>query len=206
MDEDVLKSKDTINTFMINLIDSRIKSILKTISLNYPEKFSKILIDKEVEYIKKHIVLEYLNIINIKDDKLDVKHIIKKKIIKIKHIQIKNIVVKPFEKLIEKPVVKKRIINIEEQCSGRVWTDSIFSKKNKEKINNIETKYKVIDYKDIDLEDFTKKYIIGSRCSKSKIKENKYCKLHANHLIHGDYFEIPSKELCYHFIKDGKYL
>ena len=46
MDEDVLKSKDTINTFMINLIDSRIKSILKTISLNYPEKFSKILIDK----------------------------------------------------------------------------------------------------------------------------------------------------------------
>ena len=76
----------------------------------------------------------------------------------------------------------------------------------KEKINNIETKYKVIDYKDIDLEEFTKKYIIGSRCSKSKIKENKYCKLHANHLIHGDYFEIPSKELCYHFIKDGKYL
>jgi hypothetical protein len=38
------------------------------------------------------------------------------------------------------------------------------------------------------------------------MEKNKYCKLHANHLIHGDYLEIPSKELCYHFIKDGKYL
>ena len=31
-------------------------------------------------------------------------------------------------------------------------------------------------------------------------------KLHNNHLIHGDYLESPNQELCYHFMKDGKYL
>ena len=37
-------------------------------------------------------------------------------------------------------------------------------------------------------------------------KDNNYCNLHSKHLIHGDYSETPNKELCYHFIKDGKYL
>lgn len=195
MEEGVsLEYKDTIN----NIIDFRLKSILEIISLNYPEKFSKKLIDKEFEYIKKHIILEKINTINtedniLDDNEIDEKHIIKNKIIKIKHIQIKHSVV-------------KKVINIEEQCLGRVWNDSIFSRKTQKKINNIETKYKVLNYKDINLEEFTKKYIIGSRCSKLKIKEGKYCKLHTKHLIHGDYLEIPSKELCYHFIKDGKYL
>jgi hypothetical protein len=32
------------------------------------------LIDKEFEYIKKHILLEQINIINTKDDKLDTKN------------------------------------------------------------------------------------------------------------------------------------
>ena len=205
MDEYVLsETKETINTFISTIIDSRIKSILETISLNYPEKFSKILIDKEFEYIKKHIILEKsnkintINTINADDENIDEtivkKHIIKKKLIKIKHIHI------------NKPILKKKIINIEEQCTGRVWNDSIFSKQNMKKINDIESKYKVLDYKDIDLKSFTEKYVIGSRCSKSKLKGEKYCKLHTNHLIHGDYLEIPSKELCYHFIKDGKYL
>ena len=74
------------------------------------------------------------------------------------------------------------------------------------KVNDIENKYKVIDYKHIDLNAFTDKYVIGSRCSKKKCKDIQYCNLHSEHLIHGDYLEIPSKELCYHFIKDGKYL
>jgi len=206
MDKDVLlETKETINTFISTIIDSRIKSILETISLNYPAKFSKILIDKEFEYIKKHIIIEKsnkINTINANDETIDEKidekivkkHIIKKKLIKIKHIHI------------NKHKVKKKIINIEEQCTGRVWNDFIFSKQNMKKINDIESKYKVLHYKDIDLKSFTDKYLIGSRCSKSKLKDSKYCKLHSNHLIHGDYLEIPSKELCYHFIKDGKYL
>ena len=41
---------------------------------------------------------------------------------------------------------------------------------------------------------------------KNRFNDNKYCKLHSNHLIHGDYLESPNKELCYHFMKDGKYL
>lgn len=214
MEEDILlESKesinttdttDTINTIINNIIDSRIKGILETINLNYPNKFNKKLVEREFEYIKKHIILDKINKKTIDDtdkldklynlDKLDNKHIIKKKLIKIKHIEI------------QKPVVKKRIISIENQCSARVWNDSIFLKKNMKKVNDIENKYKVIDYKHIDLNAFTDKYVIGSRCCKAKVKENKYCNLHSEHLIHGDYLEIPSKELCYHFIKDGKYL
>ena len=56
------------------------------------------------------------------------------------------------------------------------------------------------------LKSFIDKYVIGSRCLKTKCKDIQYCNLHSEHLIHGDYLEIPSKELCYHFIKDGKYL
>ena len=41
---------------------------------------------------------------------------------------------------------------------------------------------------------------------KIKYKDNIYCKLHTQHLIHGNYKDIPSQELCYHFMKDGKYL
>lgn len=195
MEEDISlkskESKDTINTIINNIIDSRIKNLLEIISLNYSDKFNKKLIENEYEYIKKHVILDKQKIANAK-----------KKIINIKKIkQTKQ------TKQTSEPLVKKRIIiNIEEQCSGRVWNDFIFFKKNMKKINDIEDKYKVLDYKYIDLKSFTDKYIIGSRCSNAKIKDEKYCNLHSKHLIHGDYLEIPSKELCYHFIKDGKYL
>jgi len=74
------------------------------------------------------------------------------------------------------------------------------------KLNNIDNKFKVDDFNDLDIDDFNSKYIIGLRCSRNKDNKNKYCKTHTKHLIHGDYLELPDKELCYHFIKDGKYL
>ena len=74
------------------------------------------------------------------------------------------------------------------------------------KINNVEDKFKIDDFIDLDIKDFNSKYTIGTRCSKTKMQNGKYCKLHNKHLIHGDYLEIPNKELCYHFMKDGKYL
>ena len=66
--------------------------------------------------------------------------------------------------------------------------------------------FKVIDFKNINVNKFNKNYIIGLQCKNSKYKDSKYCKLHTYHLIHGDYKEIPSQEICYHFIKNGKYL
>ena len=210
MDKIILLETTTINNMnkiMNNIINSKIKSLLETISLNYPEKFNNKLIDKELEYIKKHIILENINSNEDKKRKNSIvkTQIIKKNLIKIKYIQInKPVVNKP---VVNKTVVNKTI-NIEDQCSGRVWNDSIFSTKTMKITNDIETKYKVLDYKHIDLKEFSKQYIIGSRCSNIKIKEegSKYCKLHSKHLIHGDYLEMPTKELCYHFIKDGKYL
>lgn len=75
------------------------------------------------------------------------------------------------------------------------------------KLNDIDDKFKVDDFIDIDIKAFNSKYIIGLRCSKNKKHDtNKYCKMHTKHLIHGDYLDPPNKEICYHFMKDAKYL
>ena len=100
----------------------------------------------------------------------------------------------------------KKNINILQQCSGRSWSDYIFMRKTNKKVSNIDDKYKVDDFNDIDIKAFNIKYIVGIRCKNAKLANTKYCKLHTSHLIHGDYLETPSKELCYHYIKDGKYI
>jgi len=190
-----------METSINNIIESRIKSILEIINAKYPEKFDKTLIKKEYEYIKSHIVLEKANTNECQSKKYKAK---RKNIIKLKQIKPKDEMQEKIQSTIPSKVRKS--IDINTQCSGRVWSDYIFNKQTMKKINNIELKYKVNDYKNIDLKAFTEKYVIGSRCINSQISGTKYCKLHSKHLIHGDYLEIPTKELCYHFITDGKYL
>ena len=110
---------------------------------------------------------------------------------------------------IRKQLIKvKKPIDIEKQCSGRIWYKNI---KNRITLldvakGNIEKKFRVSHFKDINIKAFTTKYIIGARCSNAKTHASKYCKLHTKHLIHEDYLETPSKLLCYHFLKHGKYL
>ena len=87
-----------------------------------------------------------------------------------------------------------------------MWCNTIFIYNTSKSVNNIESRFKVSNYKKLNVNEFTSKYTIGMRCSKIKYNNTKYCKLHTKHLIHGDYLEKPSKELCYHFLKDGKYL
>ena len=73
-------------------------------------------------------------------------------------------------------------------------------------VDNLEKQYLVDDFKLININTFNSKYQIGLRCKNKHIFNSKYCKLHNKHLIHGDFLEPPSKELCFHFIKDGNYI
>jgi len=176
-----------------SLVDSRIHNLLKIININYPNKFKKLEIEKELLYIKKYIFWKTKNnkIIIQKAKKANkIKKVIEFK--KVKEVEIK-------EKL------KKKLKDIN-QCSGRIWANYILNNKNMKQINDVEEKFKIEDFIDLDIKDFNSKYTIGKRCSKIKMQNGKYCKLHNKHLIHGDYLEIPNKELCYHFMKDGKYL
>ena len=128
--------------------------------------------------------------------------------------QFKNIKVKSFKKKIQKKIQKKenkkkkqiKQITEEERCCARIWNNDIIEKKTMSKVNKIANEFKVFDFKDINIKQFNKKYSLGLQCKKIKYKDNIYCKLHTQHLIHGNYKDIPSQELCYHFMKDGKYL
>ena len=183
------------------LIDSRILTILETININYPDKFAKININKEIVYIKEHILL--------KQQELYLKKQKKKKKNKLKKIKLKlkeSIQINKTETNQESNQETIQVINESIKCSGRVWSNYILNKKTMKQLNNIDEKFKVDDFIDIDIKEFNNKYIIGARCSKNKLEKEKYCKLHSKHLIHGDYLENPNKELCYHFMKDANYL
>ena len=173
-----------------SIIDTRIISLLEVISNNYPDKFDKKLISKELAYIKEHI--DYKN--------------------------SEPTLVKPIDKPIDKPINKPIDTKQENknnntycddvslQCSGRVWSNNIYNSKDLKKVDDVDIKFKVKDYKDINLKLFLDKYSIGLKCSKKKCDNSKYCKSHSNNLIHGDFLEKPSQELCYHFLKHGKYI
>lgn len=173
-----------------SIIDTRIISLLEVISNNYPDKFDKKLISKELAYIKDHI---------------DYK-------------RSEPTLVKPIDKPIVKPIDSKQnnkhnnnnnnncCDDVSLQCSGRIWSNNIYNSKDLKKVDDVDIKFKVKDYKDINLKSFLDKYTIGLKCSKKKCDNSKYCKSHSNNLIHGDFLEKPSQELCYHFLKHGKYI
>jgi hypothetical protein len=190
-----------------NIIDSRIKNLLEIININYPDKFNKQLIDKEFKYIKNHI-----KFIKYKKNKTP----------KIKDTESNDSISETTtsetttsetttsEKTITSKIktqIKTQILE-NNQCCARTWNHNIIDRKtdiNIEK-NKLDPIFNVFNYKDINNKLFNNKYKIGLRCKNVKYLDTVYCKLHNKHLIHGNYNEIPSKELCYHFIKDGKYL
>ena len=161
------------------IIENKIRLLLEIIHKNYNTKFKKENITKELEYIIKHV-----NII-IKEPEL---------------LEEQALATQPI------PKKKSRHIQDEFRCCGRSWNSDIFDRHTMTKIKEIDTMFKVIDFNDININKFNKKYILGIQCKKPKYKNNDYCKLHSHHLIHGNYKEMPTKEICYHFMKDGKYL
>ena len=182
-------------TILNKIIEKKMRTLLDIINKNYPIKFKTENIDKELEYIIKHI-----NII-VKDTNTQ---------LEIEPIQKQSTNSKLKLKTNPKSLTLNIAIALENRCCARCWHDGdIFDRETMTKIKDIDRIFKVIDFKDINIKKFNKKYILGDQCKKSKTtssENSKYCKLHSKHLIHGNYNDIPSKEICYHFMKDGKYL
>ena len=171
-----MDKQDSINKLINKIIDNKINNILTIINKTYPEKFKKEYIEIELNYIKTNINL--VSTIN-----------------KINLSSTK-----------ETKVKKEKKVDDINRCCGRIWSDSIFYKQTMKKVNELPNHFKVIDFKDIDIDKFNNNYILGLQCKNKKINDSIYCKLHSTHLIHGDFKKLPNKELCYHFIKDGNYL
>jgi hypothetical protein len=184
--EDKIDEHDNIadfsyNTVVNNILDKRILELLKIISVHYPDKFPKNKIMIEFEFIKKNIEI------------MDTKP-------------------KPCLKETSKIKSKSLVVNkighkndVLDRCSARIW-NNIYDKETKKEISDVDKQFKIKDYNDIKIEEFNKRYKVGTQCRRKKTPDSIYCFQHKIHLPHGDYFEIPSNEICLHYMKDGNYL
>jgi len=181
----IIKNQILFDKLIDSIINDKLINLLTVISKNNPKTFKKEYIQKELDLIKTNLTKTNLTKTNLtKNSKSSKKY---KSTSQTKKIYIKK-------------------INSKNKCCARVWSNSILDKNTKKKVREIDNVFKVIDFNDINNELFSENYTIGEQCKKNKYKNTNYCKLHCIHLIHGNYKEKPSKELCYHFMKDGKYL
>jgi hypothetical protein len=177
---------DIIKLVILDIYKKRISDLLHTIHNNYPQKFKKELITLELNNILNNIIFNI--------DKLQPK--ITKSIVSRKGTNIKN------ENM--NVNIEEKNVDISKRCKARIW-NSIFDRKTGKEVVDIESCYKVFDFNDIDNVKFYKKYIIGSRCSKKQSSDKNYCVMHSKHTPHGNFDELPNKEICFHFIKAGNY-
>lgn len=176
----ITKNQILFDKLIDSIINDKLINLLTVISKNNPKTFKKEYIQKELDLIKTNLTK-----INLTKNNKSIKKY--KSTTQTKKIYIKK-------------------SNSKNNCCARVWSNSILDKKTKKKVSEIDKVFKVIDFNDINNELFNENYTIGEQCKKNKYKNTNYCKLHLIHLIHGNYKEKPTKELCYHFMKDGKYL
>ena len=160
------------SVFINKIIDSRITMILDTISKNYPDKFNKTNCELELLYIKEHIILNN-NPGNIDNPGNSVDTSVNTSFNTSVNKDTSSII-----SILKKVRVQKTILETQ-QCSARIWYKGIFDRKSNSVVKTIDNKFKVTDFKDLNIKDFTENYIIGKRCCMSKINDNKYCKKHA---------------------------
>ena len=176
-----------------NIISKRVFTILETINKSYPDKFKKTDIKKEHAILMQHIKFNNTHC-DISKNETKQKTIPeqkgKYKLKKLKRIEFKKVI---------------KSIPDSIKCNARVWSNHIISIKTGKKVNKIDEEFMGSDYRRLDVDEFLKKYKIGNRCKNKKIDDGKYCTLHSEHLVHGDFSEKPSKEICFHFIKDAKF-
>jgi hypothetical protein len=189
MDNDNDNNNDNIQKLIIkitnNIIDKKILEILKQISSSYPDKFLKNKIKLEYEFIKNNIkLINYTS--NIKQTNI-----------------LTSIIHKT--SINDKNYIKKCKTENSNRCKARIW-NNIYDRNTLKEISDIDKKFKVKDFIDIQIKEFHSKYILGTQCRKMKLENNSYCFQHQNHCPHGNYFEIPPKELCLHYMKDGNYM
>ena len=96
----------------------------------------------------------------------------------VKQIDKLNIILN-IKKYVKTPK-KKLVIPLKNRCSARIFN-----------YNNIITQK-------------GDKLIYGSRCTREKLSNSKYCKQHNNHIPHGDYNDIATSYIKEHYIKEYK--
>jgi hypothetical protein len=175
------KSNDLINNLLVSILDNKILELLKIISSNYPDKFPKKNINSEFQFIRNNITFINSTIINKSNKKNSASVSVSSK---------------------SKP--KQKVIYAN-RCNARIW-NNIYNRDTLKEVSDIDEKFKVKDFADIKIKTFHKKYIIGSQCKREKSSDSIYCFQHKTYLPHGNIFEMPSHELCLHYMKDGHYL
>ena len=191
----IIKNQILFDKLIDSIINDKLINLLTVISKNNPKTFKKEYIQKELDLIKTNLTktnLTKTNLIKINLTKINLTKNSKSS--------------KKYKSTTQTKTIYIKKTNSKNNCCARVWSNSILDKKTKKKVSEIDKVFKVIDFNDINNELFNENYTIGEQCKKNKYKNTNYCKLHLIHLIHGNYKEKPSKELCYHFMKDGKYL
>jgi len=191
----IIKNQILFDKLIDSIINDKLINLLTVISKNNPKTFKKEYIQKELDLIKTNLIKTNLTKTNLT----------KTNLIKT-NLNKNNKSSKKYKSTTQTKTIYIKKTNSKNNCCARVWSNSILDKKTKKKVSEIDKVFKVIDFNDINNELFNENYTIGEQCKKNKYKNTNYCKLHLIHLIHGNYKEKPSKELCYHFMKDGKYL
>jgi hypothetical protein len=177
-----------ISKIINDILDKKILEILKQINNVYPDKFPKKNIKLEFEFIKNNIKLVNSSITS---NKIPTQTLIDDK-------------TKQNDKT-NKVNNKQCNIKSQNRCNARIW-NNIYDRTTLKEVSDIDKKFKVKDFIDIKIKEFHSKYIVGTQCRKKKTEDSIYCNQHKKHCIHGNYFEIPSQELCLHYMKDGNYL
>ena len=195
IDTPITKNQILFDKLIDSIINDTLINLLTVISKNNPNTFKKEYIQKELDLIKTNLIKTNLTKTNLNKTNLNKTNLNKN-----------NKSSKKYKSTTQTKTIYIKKTNSKNNCCARVWSNSILDKKTKKKVSEIDKVFKVIDFNDINNELFNENYTIGEQCKKNKYKNTNYCKLHLIHLIHGNYKEKPSKELCYHFMKDGKYL
>jgi len=201
----IIKNQILFDKLIDSIINDKLINLLTVISKNNPKTFKKEYIQKELDLIKTNLTKTNLIKTNLTKTNLTKTNLIKINLTKI-NLNKNNKSSKKYKSTTQTKTIYIKKTNSKNNCCARVWSNSILDKKTKKKVSEIDKVFKVIDFNDINNELFNENYTIGEQCKKNKYKNTNYCKLHLIHLIHGNYKEKPSKELCYHFMKDGKYL
>ena len=72
-----------------------------------------------------------------------------------------------------KKIKIKPIINDQDRCSGRAWSNDIIERTTMTKITEINKQFKVNNFNNINNKLFNEKYIIGVQCKHKKIENKK---------------------------------
>jgi len=83
--------------------------------------------------------------------------------------------------------IKRKNIPEDQRCQARIWGDGYLDTKHYKKYNN-----KIVSK--------LNPSAFGKQCNKKKNKDDIYCTSHANKLVHGNYYLVPSDTVIGYYL------